>query len=282
MPSRSSRSATFGPTPASVSTEASGSIRGRVGSAGRCPRPRTRSTGRLRLAVPVAQGLDAPDDADAAQGDLARPRVVGDVVGLARAVREVDEVGATGAERVRRRRVPGGRPTTCPGRTGCSSSPRRSVPSPSRTTKISSSAEWQCGGQPIAAGGDGHVREAGADGARPAVPRSRSLKSESPCSSSSGSTSATLTIEAGRSAGTPPPRARRQRPRGCTGRLSAPTWSHRRRPGYIHATPARGSTVFPCGARWPKASTLRPSGPARSVCASSCGRWTRQSPAPTS
>src|SRR5215211_9003312 len=39
--------------------------------------------------------------------------------------------------------VPGGRATTWPGRTGCSSSPSSSVPAPSSTTNSSSSAEWQ-------------------------------------------------------------------------------------------------------------------------------------------
>ena len=54
-----------------------------------------------------------------------------------------------------RRRPPGTRApaacrpaarSTCPPRTGVSSSPTIAVPEPSRTRNISSSAEWQCGG----------------------------------------------------------------------------------------------------------------------------------------
>src|SRR5712692_3336958 len=52
------------------------------------------------LAVPVVGRLQPADDADAAQRDLARARVVGDVVRLARAVRQVAQRLAAGAEGV--------------------------------------------------------------------------------------------------------------------------------------------------------------------------------------
>ena len=74
-----------------------------------------------------------------------------------------ERVGDAGAGRAR---------DDVPGRTGCSSSPRTSAPSPSRTTKISSSAEWQCGGAPSLPGGPSTCfRPVGPS--RPRVPRSR-------------------------------------------------------------------------------------------------------------
>src|SRR3954469_9417954 len=54
--------------------------------------------------------------------------------------------GASPARKACATPVPGGRATTLPGRTTCSSAPSSSVPSPSRTKKVSSSAAWQCGG----------------------------------------------------------------------------------------------------------------------------------------
>ena len=47
------------------------------------------------------------------------------------------------------------------GAPGCGAAQSSSVPSPSRTTKISSSAEWQCGGAPSSCGGSADPVEPG-------------------------------------------------------------------------------------------------------------------------
>ena len=54
-----------------------------------------------RLAVPVADGVDAEADAEAAQRHVARARVVGDVVRSARSERQQHEAVGAGAEGVR-------------------------------------------------------------------------------------------------------------------------------------------------------------------------------------
>src|SRR5687767_4251311 len=120
IPSRASRSATFGPTPASTSTGASTSGRRRRAisstASGTTPAkpagtarvlterasalPAWRRVRTSRFAVPVVQLLEAGHEADAAEIHLAGAGVVGDVVRLARAVREVREPALAGAERV--------------------------------------------------------------------------------------------------------------------------------------------------------------------------------------
>src|SRR5437763_385715 len=67
---------------------------------------RTRDAGRepgwfLLFSVPVIQGLEASDDADAPEGDLVRAGVVTDVVRLSRAVGEEGQAAVAGAECVR-------------------------------------------------------------------------------------------------------------------------------------------------------------------------------------
>ena len=110
-------------------------------------RPSRRGSG--RLAVPVVELLDPPHDADAAEGELVRARVVGDVVRLPRSVGEVCERGRRPPGRSARRPYPAAGRRRGQAARRAPRRPRRSVPSPSSTTKISSSAEWQCGGQPI-------------------------------------------------------------------------------------------------------------------------------------
>ena len=98
-------------------------------------------------------------------------------------------------------RVRGGRATTEPARTGCSSSPRMQTPSPSSTTKTSSSEEWQWTRavelpRRDVASGSGPVSTEPA-----AAPSSRELSPNSPRSRSSGSTSSSRTTFGGRPPG---------------------------------------------------------------------------------
>ena len=151
------------------------------------------------LTVPVLDLLDEEARLDPAQPDLARARVEDDVVGLA---------GAEGQQRQRprrrrgrraRRRCRAGARRRCPRAPGA---PRRRAAasrSPSSTTKISSSAAWQCGG-PLSAPGATTRWPTPVRVEPSASPRSRRTATTSPPPvKSSAATSSSATMVGGRS-----------------------------------------------------------------------------------
>ena len=198
--------------------------------------------------------FDAPDHAEAAPGDLVRARVPAHVVRSPRAVDEHRAPVVTGPEPVRDA-GPGGRATTCPGRSACSSGSRRAsraaataraarVAVPSRMTKISSSSEWQCGTTPRLARREPLPVEACELGALRSV-ASGAVTSLSPrCSSS---TSSTLTMFSGRGAGSPTSSGR---PAASTSHGSSSRPSTHGQP--IRIARERGSQPISVGWRVPK------------------------------
>src|SRR5215212_908709 len=119
MPSDASRSAILGPTPGSDSTRLSAtstllgfgaprSMPAKPASAGRELTERAR-TRRAYAPVRTSALPRGHRDPDPAEPDLVGPRVVDDVVGLPRAVRQIGEPLVAGAEGVRNVRARGAR-----------------------------------------------------------------------------------------------------------------------------------------------------------------------------
>ena len=238
-----------------------------------------------RLAVVVVEILEPGDQAEAAEIDLVRARVVADVVRVARAVREIGEARRRPPDAVGDARCSPGARSTWPARIGRSSLRRR------RRGRAAGSARAR--GRPRLRGRRRSPRRrSGSAAAHPPRPRAepspveaRSARRPPARASSlqlpplwSPSTSSTLTTLAGRAptsgnSGSPSrgfalPRvvaACRPRPR-C------------RRSSRLPPAGGAPTSVRP---RVPNASTSRPSSPARSVCASRT-RWTMQSPGRTS
>src|SRR5665647_3524633 len=170
-------------------------------------------------------------------------------------------------------------PTRCSagGAPGCvAQSYSNRVPSPSRITKISSSAEWTCGGHES-------LPDATTTWLSPvmrepaALARSRCLRSVSPRAMTRSFTAATATTLAGRAPGSGhrSSPAAVSRPHGC----GSPPISTQLLPS--QATPARGRRAMGAARRVPKARTSRPCSPAINVCAAPPATSTMQSPAVT-